>query len=98
MNIMTNDILTPLGSDWFPRTAEALKAVLTGTSNTDVTLIAFMDRRLQSYYNIEVCSQAVALIQDRSLLYDTTKHFVSLIEFCVRYFFSPPSTYSIIFL
>ncbi|XP_050713863.1 probable glutamate receptor [Eriocheir sinensis] len=41
------------GSDWFHRTAGALEVVLSKTTNTDVTLITFVDRRLSHYYNIE---------------------------------------------
>lgn len=57
MNLMTNDILEPLGSDWFHRNAGALEVMLSKTTNTDVTLISFVDRRLSHYYNIEVCME-----------------------------------------
>lgn len=55
----------PLGSDWLHRTAGALEVVLSRTSNTDVTLIAFVDRGLPNSYNIEVCTQATSRIYRR---------------------------------
>lgn len=82
---MTNDIFQPLGNDWFHRSAEALEVVLSRTSNTGVTLIAFVDRKLP-YYNIEVCTQTKIQNRRRNIAFNMT-----------QIIFPPPSTFWFIF-